>query len=113
MGDSILFPPTLSSSSMKMTQGALAFASSANHKSNRLQFGLITDVYNTAFCKLTEKISDAARSDAHEHLVKLRPGGVVERHVGLAGHSARQKSFSGSRRPNQEDPWKDSQIPLC
>lgn len=28
IGDSILFPPTLSSSSMKITQGALAFASS-------------------------------------------------------------------------------------
>lgn len=27
MGDSILFPPTLSSSSMKITQGALALAS--------------------------------------------------------------------------------------
>ncbi|KAK0136169.1 Serine/threonine-protein kinase greatwall [Merluccius polli] len=32
MGDSILFPPTLSSSSMKITHGALAFASSAGNK---------------------------------------------------------------------------------
>lgn len=30
MGDSIRFPPTLSNSSMKMTHGALAFASPSN-----------------------------------------------------------------------------------
>lgn len=35
MGDSILLPPTLSSSSMKITQGALALASPTNKKSTQ------------------------------------------------------------------------------
>lgn len=34
IGDSILFPPTLSSSSMKITQGALALASPGEGKNN-------------------------------------------------------------------------------
>lgn len=38
MGDSIRFPPTLSNSSIKITQGALAFASSAGKRQQKYVF---------------------------------------------------------------------------
>ena len=51
---------------------------------------------------LLEQVADAAGADADEHLDEIRTGDAEERHVGLAGHGARQQGLAGSRRSDQQ-----------
>ncbi len=77
MGDSILFPPTLSSSSINITHGALALASSVRKNSKgailltaeQKHYGQYKTMF--FFKRLTEKVSDATCADSHKHFIKL------------------------------------------
>ena len=51
---------------------------------------------------LLEQVADAACAHADEHLDKVGTRDAEERHVGFAGHRARQQGLAGSRRPNQQ-----------
>ena len=51
---------------------------------------------------LLEQVADAACAHADEHLHKVGTGDAEERHVGFAGHGARQQGFAGSRRSHQQ-----------
>ncbi len=51
---------------------------------------------------LLEQVADAACADADEHLHEVGAGDAEERHVGFAGHRARQQGLAGSRRPDQQ-----------
>ena len=52
---------------------------------------------------LVEELADARRADADEELDELRAVHVEERHLGLAGHGARQERLAGARRPHEQD----------
>lgn len=122
MGDSIRFPPTLSNSSIKITQGALAFASSAGKGKQKYycvslniqEFSLFTIIFIDISMQqrqgctslkhfiLTEQVPDATCSNTHKHLIKLRPGRIVEWHICLPCHSSGKQSLSSTRRTDQE-----------
>ena len=51
---------------------------------------------------LREQIAHPRRADADEHLDELGAAQAEERHLGLAGHRARQQRLAGARRPDQQ-----------
>ncbi len=57
---------------------------------------------------LREKIANARRAHADEHLHKLGAADAEERHFRLPGHGPGQKGFAGSRRADQQHPFGDS-----
>lgn len=60
--------------------------------------------------KLTEEVPYSARTNTHKHLIKLWSRRVVERNVGLSGHSPSQQSLSGAGWTDKEDPWEEEDM---
>ncbi len=61
---------------------------------------------------LLEKIANAARADADEHLDEVRSANGEERHVRLAGDRAREQRLAGSRRAHQEHALRNASAEL-
>ena len=51
---------------------------------------------------LLEQVADARRADADEHLDEVRAADREERHVGFAGHRARQQRLAGAGRAHEQ-----------
>src|SRR5690242_18002367 len=61
------------------------------------------DVAGRVLLALLEQVPHAAGADADEHLYEVRAGDGKEGHLGVAGHSARQESFAGSGRADEQN----------
>src|ERR1700722_19891985 len=62
-----------------------------------------TDYSRRILLDLFKQIAHAAVAHAHKHLHKVRTRNREERNVCLARDGARQQSFAGSRRANQQN----------
>src|SRR4029450_5267767 len=51
---------------------------------------------------LLKHVADACCADTHKHLNKIRAADGKERNVRLAGNCAREKRFTGTRRPDHQ-----------
>ena len=57
---------------------------------------------------LLEQIADAAGAHADEHLDEIRTRNREKRNVGLAGNGARQQRFSGPRRADEQNAFRNA-----
>ncbi len=57
---------------------------------------------------LLEKVADAGRADAYEHLNEVRAGDGEEGNVSFAGHCAGEEGLAGARRSDEEDALGDA-----
>src|SRR5215470_15152514 len=75
--------------------------------SNRVDFIYKDDTRSVLFA-LLEEITNSRCADANEHLDEIRPADRKERHIRFTRNRAGKKSFSGTRRPNQQNAFGDS-----
>src|SRR6516225_9197720 len=61
---------------------------------------------------LLEQIAHAARADANEHLHEIRTGDREKRNARLTGNRARKKRFTGSRRTDQQNAFRNAAAEL-
>src|SRR5262244_1435235 len=61
---------------------------------------------------LLEKVANARRADAHEHLNKIRTGDREERNVGLSGNRPGKQGLTSARRTDQQYPFRNPSAEL-
>src|ERR1700761_5589894 len=75
--------------------------------SNRVNF-IDEDNARRVLLALLKEIAHAARANADEHLYEVGTRDREERNICLARNRAGQQSLTRSRRPNQQNPFRNS-----
>ncbi len=100
----------------QLVQGLLALVVSAAEAcatmtADRVDF-VDEDDAGSVLLALLEQVADAACAHADEHLHEVRTRDAEERHVGFAGHRARQQGLAGSRRSDQQHAFRNAAAQL-